>query len=219
MDEKIKLLLKYEKKLEAVKLVRQENGWGLKESKDYVDRVERLSRKRSKRSRKAPKAPNQGMENRVRFLLNQGKKAEAVQILFEKTTMKRRVAAEYVELLALLNSLHRESDTLEITVSPAVERQARLRILQGDKVEAIKFVYQNSPLRLRDAKQYVETLALTLSLRDLLNGSSINDLSQEQMDHIARQLMSKERKFDAIKLVHQATGMGLRDAKEYVEAL
>ncbi|MBA3531609.1 MAG: ribosomal protein L7/L12 [Ardenticatenales bacterium] len=79
-DEEIQRLVAQDKKLEAIKRVREITGMGLKESKDYVEALMPL-------------------DEEVRALLARGKKIEAVKRVREETGMGLKEAKDYVEAL------------------------------------------------------------------------------------------------------------------------
>jgi ribosomal protein L7/L12 len=234
MDEQIKLLLRQDKILYAVNLVRQQKGWGLRQAKEYVDAIER-NMKRKGNYRKIPPPPSE-IASEVRTLLRWGHKDKAIELLRQKTVMRRKEARAYIESLSLIDSIRKQSrqDSLSFgggfqqntaqaghnyQDKEALEGKARQILQVEGKVEAIKFVRQATKMGLREAKELVDNLALGSSSDNVLDERGRNKVSPEELEGKARQLLAKGRKFDAIKFVRQAGAMGLREAKEYVEAL
>ncbi|MDZ4720072.1 MAG: ribosomal protein L7/L12 [Roseiflexaceae bacterium] len=97
--------------------------------------------------------------------------------------------------------------------------EVRQWLVGGNKIEAIKRVRQHTSMGLKEAKDYVEALeagqAPTLPASPLAPSPGISDDLHDQI----RALLAKNQKIEAIKLVRQHTGMGLKEAKDYVEAL
>jgi ribosomal protein L7/L12 len=85
-----------------------------------------------------------------------------------------------------------------------------------DKIEAIKLVRERTGMGLRDAKEYVEGLGLDqpapLPPSPAATGSA--DLDTE-----VRHLVTQGAIIEAIKLVRERTGLGLKEAKDYVDRL
>lgn len=89
-------------------------------------------------------------------------------------------------------------------------------VSQGRTIEAIKRVRDSTGMDLHEAKAYVERLARRSSPETANERHAMPDPDIEQK---VRDLLSQRRKIEAIKRVREATGCGLREAKEYVEAI
>jgi ribosomal protein L7/L12 len=99
----------------------------------------------------------------------------------------------------------------------------------GRKIEAIKLVRERTQLGLADAKALVDALAAGDDGVDL--DLSRRSVEQEQEDlaavlvddpELAAQLVveiAAGRKIEAIKLLRERTGLGLKEAKDAIEAL
>lgn len=105
-----------------------------------------------------------------------------------------------------------------MTLFSESQKQNIVLLLQQDrKIEAIKWVIDNSDLGLKEAKDYVESLAMnpneatTQSLTD----SSISPMHAQEI----YALIQQGRKIEAIKLVKKYSTLNLKDAKEFVENL
>ncbi|MCP4540481.1 MAG: hypothetical protein GY832_25365 [Chloroflexi bacterium] len=55
LEKQVRILIDQDQKIEAIKHVREQTGWGLRESKDYVDSLESKKKRRRKRRRKRAK--------------------------------------------------------------------------------------------------------------------------------------------------------------------
>ncbi|WP_083983355.1 ribosomal protein L7/L12 [Actinomadura hibisca] len=103
---------------------------------------------------------------------------------------------------------------------PHVEARALELISQGLPVQAVKEVRQETGLSLKDAKDYVDALK---DGRPTLAASVAPPAPWERVPAAARdraaRLLAQNRKIQAVKEVREATGMGLKEAKDYVDAL
>jgi ribosomal protein L7/L12 len=106
----------------------------------------------------------------------------------------------------------------------------RARVLReieaGRKIEAIRIVRERTRLGLADAKALVDALAAGDDGVDLaLARQSVgDDVAQVALDdpELAAQLvleLAAGRKLEAIKLLRERTGLGLKEAKDAIEAL
>lgn len=99
-DQAIRVLIQQQKKIEAIKLVRERTGLGLKEAKDYVEEVERGGAPALPPLHPAP-APIQpgALDSEVRALLGRDRKIEAIKLVREQTGMGLKEAKDYVDTL------------------------------------------------------------------------------------------------------------------------
>ncbi len=89
----------------------------------------------------------------------------------------------------------------------------------GKKIEAIKLYRNATGSDLADAKFFIETLQYALKTGTVPEVSSDAPAPvREQIDAIV-QLLQDGKKIEAIKVYRQATGVGLKEAKESVEAI
>lgn len=88
---------------------------------------------------------------------------------------------------------------------------------QGNKIAAIKRVRELTGVGLREAKDYVDTRIMSHSLPE----QHVRVTSRENLssDSELQTLLARGNKLAAIKRVRELTGMGLREAKEYVDSL
>ncbi len=108
---------------------------------------------------------------------------------------------------------------------PSLEAEIQHIVAQGHKILAIKRVREQTGWGHKKAKNYVEALpALNNGSRSKDQEISIvsnflpNDLPIEKKAEV-RRLMMNGQKIAAIKQVRAEMGLGLREAKEYVENL
>ncbi len=91
----------------------------------------------------------------------------------------------------------------------AIEREVYFLLARGRKIEAIKMVRELTEMGLKEAKDYVDSLARSRS----------PDASKETLEFEARELLAQGRKIEAIKKVMVLTAMGLKEAKDFVDSL
>jgi ribosomal protein L7/L12 len=83
---------------------------------------------------------------------------------------------------------------------------------RGDKIEAIKLFRERTGAGLPEAKAAVEALHQQLS-------GLASDAEQDELERLVLDLMARSEKIEAIKVVRQRTKWGLKEAKDFVEAL
>jgi ribosomal protein L7/L12 len=71
---------------------------------------------------------------------------------------------------------------------------------------------------LKEAKDYVEALPNAPALASLSSAAPA-PVGGSQVEAEARRLLAAGNKIEAIKRVRELTGMGLKEAKDYVESL
>jgi ribosomal protein L7/L12 len=90
---------------------------------------------------------------------------------------------------------------------------------QSQKIEAIKLVREHTGMGLKEAKDYVEAIEHGGTPELPTPPSQPAPLQAGALDSQVRALLTRNRKIEAIKLVRGHTGMGLKEAKDYVEAI
>ncbi len=105
----------------------------------------------------------------------------------------------------------------------AADSVVRAMAARGEKIEAIKMVREMTGLGLKEAKDYVEALpnapSMMVVARQMVMASSAQAGGSASVRTEAAALVARGEAIAAIKLVHDRTGMGLKEAKEYVDAL
>lgn len=86
-------------------------------------------------------------------------------------------------------------------------------VREGRKIEAIKLVREVTGCGLKEGKDAVEKLE-----RELTPGQPPVPRGKEADDEI-RRLLREDRKIEAIKVYREATGCGLKEAKDAVERI
>nr|WP_178130567.1 ribosomal protein L7/L12 [Reyranella sp. CPCC 100927] len=105
----------------------------------------------------------------------------------------------------------------------AADSVVRAMVARGEKIEAIKMVREMTGLGLKEAKDYVEALPNAPSMmtvaRQMVMASSAAAGGSASVRTEAATLVARGQALEAIKLVRERTGMGLKEAKDYVDAL
>jgi len=143
VEREARALIRQGRPIEAIKRVWELTGWGLRESKDYVDALIR-----DDPVNWALLAP------KVRDLLAQDMKDEAVEWVVAQTEMDVQKARDYVDLM----SRPAQSSPRSQDLPAQVVSQVRALLAQDRKIDAIKLVHSLTDGGLRESKDYVESL-------------------------------------------------------------
>lgn len=102
-------------------------------------------------------------------------------------------------------------------MKPIDEADVRQRLERDGKIQTIHFVMQEAEVCLSEAKQYVDSL---LEQDNTSAQAEIPSQNSAQPDEgKVRSFLVRGEKLQAIQFVREQTGMGLYEAKNYVEAL
>ncbi len=96
-----------------------------------------------------------------------------------------------------------------------LEQEVRFLLEQGKKIEAVKRVVQQTGKGLKESKDYVDAL----QAESAAGAGHKVGLSQETLEFEVRHLVARGRKIEAIKKVRELTGMGLKEAKDFVDSV
>jgi ribosomal protein L7/L12 len=101
-----------------------------------------------------------------------------------------------------------------------IQEQIADLLARGQKIEAIKRYREYTGLGLKEAKDAVEAMARSDMLdRPKPKREPVERLSDHQIAGQVELLLRSGRKIEAIKLYREHTGLGLKEAKDWVEAL
>jgi len=158
-DNQIKSLLAQDKIIQAVRLVVERTGWGLKKSKDYVDALAQSSLSGDVMS-KIPNDPDKLVANKARQFVASNRKIEAIQLVHHNTEMDLKEAKDYIDRLDLEHSLHDILDDtpLKDLSQSLLDTKARELVALGRKVDAIKLMHRATNMSLSEANKYINTL-------------------------------------------------------------
>ena len=108
------------------------------------------------------------------------------------------------------------------SLGPDGDRDVRVLLASGQKIQAIKLVRELTGIGLKEAKDYVESLppaSLELDVGSVnVEASSASPATQEIEAEVGA-LLASGNKIAAIKRVRELTGMGLKAAKDFVDSL
>ena len=101
----------------------------------------------------------------------------------------------------------------------SLAERIRLLLGQGEKIAAIKLFREETGFGLAEAKDAVERLAggAPLAASDQGQQPSFSDVSDAERPFV--ELLARGQKIGAIKLYREQRGVGLKEAKDAVEAL
>lgn len=103
------------------------------------------------------------------------------------------------------------------------EGEVRALLGGGQKIEAIKLVRERTGMGLKEAKDYVDRLEVNApgtgaAFPEVSRGASMN-VAEAEHDEQVQALLRDGNKLGAIKRVMELTGLGLKEAKELVDAM
>jgi ribosomal protein L7/L12 len=161
-------LLLQGQKIQAIKVVREYTGWGLKEAKDYV---EALEAGHAPPPSAGPAAQQQaaggdtlaGVDARIRQLISDRQKIQAIKLVREHTGWGLKEAKDYVEALSVGEAAPLEEVLADRPAAapgppPDLEAAVRQLLLDGDKIAAVKLVREHTDWGLKEAKDYVDRI-------------------------------------------------------------
>ena len=119
--------------------------------------------------------------------------------------------AGLAELRRLLASLPAATQAQTEENTPAWEAPARLLAAHGLKMNAIRYVHEMAGLELKEAQHLVKSWSYPPPDRTTSRASAIWETE-------ARALLAQGEKYNAIKLVREKTGLGMRDAQDLLES-
>ena len=156
-------------------------------------------------------------ENEVQQLMIQGRKIEAIKRVRALTGMGLKDAKDYVEALPdTPPSTHLGSSRLPLPIEPpGLEAEVRRLLAQHRKIEAVKRVRERMGVNLKQAKDYVESFPISTLNSDL----DTPLIDHPKLEAEVRQLLTVGKTIQAIRRVREDTGLGLLEAKNYVESL
>ena len=158
-----------------------------------------------------------GDDPELMALINGGQLIHAIKLVRrQRPELGLKEAKDYVEAVAAGRqaALPEKPPPEELAPLDTVEL---LRLVdQGKAIAAIKLVRERTGLGLKEAKDYVERLS---SDRTMPPPSTRPALQTGDLDTEIQRLLEERNPIAAIKLVRERTGLGLKEAKEYVERL
>lgn len=160
--DEIRALVQSQRKIEAIKRIRETTQLGLKESKDIADALERGEAPPADLRLRAelPPATADAPLARVYTLMQAGQKIEAIKAYREATGASLVEAKDAVE--AVMNRGASELPAFVKRAAPAAGQsgldQVKQLLRSGQKIEAIKAYREMTAVGLKEAKDAVEAL-------------------------------------------------------------
>jgi ribosomal protein L7/L12 len=161
----------------------------------------------------------------VQALVARGNKIEAIKRLRDLTGLGLKEAKDYVESLPPIMS---SGDDFPPDAQPAPRPlsetdldELRALVAQGNKIVAIKRCRELTGLGLKEAKDFVEALPASgpVYVASAPTRATAQALvSQADLNEV-RALLARGNKIEAIKRYRELTGLGLKEAKDFVDTL
>ena len=95
LEYEVQNLLAQNRKIQAIKVVRERMNWGLKQAKDYVDDLATGNKPNAPQ----PLISDETLDWQLRELMAQGKTIQAIKLVREHKNMGLKEAKRYVESL------------------------------------------------------------------------------------------------------------------------
>jgi ribosomal protein L7/L12 len=116
-----------------------------------------------------------------------------------------------------------ESKLNDLLAQPPVARgvdydHVRQLVNDGKKLEAVKYVREQTDLSLQEAKAAVEAIARGETPNLPQHAAAAHGVAGVDLDEI-NELLVQGKKIEAIKLYREQTGVGLKEAKDAIEAI
>ena len=199
LEGQVRALIEQNQKVEAIKLVRETTGWGLRKSKDYVDALARAALPA------LSPADEKTLKQGVRALIEQDRYAQAVKHVRERTGWDLGNCKAYVDALV-------KGDAVDWHF--IASRLSEL-LDQGMKDQAVGWLVAQGKMDAREAQNCVD---LVLAARSTHSSPGSLQLPAPVVSQV-RDLLAADRKVEAVKLVRILTHWGLSKSKEYVDSL
>jgi ribosomal protein L7/L12 len=97
--------------------------------------------------------------------------------------------------------------------------EVAMLLAKGGKMEAIKLMREKKGLPLAAAREAVETICREEAIVTPAPGLMATIQRAQQMSEEVQRLAATGRKIEAIKLLREKGGLGLKEAKELVDRL
>ncbi len=183
-------------------------------------------------SASAPAAPSLGSlmkqisaAGEIAELARNGDKLEAIKRYREVFNVGLAEAQDAVDKMAA-GQVTQASESFDAMPTEGAEPDVVYHVKQlleaGNKIEAIKLYRQATGLGLKEAKDAVEAIEAgqPVSLTNIMNAAANADAPQSQAMLLAvKALLQAGNKIEAIKVYRQFMGVGLKEARDAVEAM
>jgi len=101
----------------------------------------------------------------------------------------------------------------------ALREEVASLLTQGGKMEAIKLMRDKRGLQLAAAKEAVEAIGREEAIVPPASGLAATIQRAQEMSEEVRRLATTGKKIEAIKLLREKSGLGLKEARDLVDRL
>jgi ribosomal protein L7/L12 len=161
---------------------------------------------------------SQEQEQRIRQIAQGGSLIEAIKEYRLLTNVGLKEAKDAVEALMRGETLRAASQPAEQPAASSQEKQILELMSQNQEIQAIKLYRAWTNAGLKEAKDAVEAMARGESV-EIPAPATPTPMDSAALDDQIRDLLAKGQKIEAIKMYRLATNLGLKEAKDYVEAI
>lgn len=169
-----------------------------------------------------PPGNSANLERTLHYWLGRGNKIEAIKAYRLATGSGLKEAKDVVEAFERGAALPGEFPLQGVAQSQAVPQTVEAHIEEllraGNKIEAIKVFREVTGEGLKESKDAVEAFERGEPLQ-LSSVPAAPPLSPQGLDEQVRLLLLQDKKIEAIKVYREATGYGLKEAKDAVESI
>jgi ribosomal protein L7/L12 len=155
--------------------------------------------------------------NEIKSLARAGNLITAIMLYRDLTGVSLKEAKDAVEAIARGEPVNLPASAASAAPSLGAEAQIRKLVADGKKLEAVKLYRQLTEADLSSAVDAVDAIVSGKPVsipRETFGGGT--DVS---FDDRIRQLVAANQKIEAIKLYRERTNVGLKEAKDAVEAM
>ncbi len=206
--EQIELLLKNGRKIEAIKLFRQDTGTTLKKAKYAVE----FMQEELQLSDFNQRHNNADEDAELRQYIQSGKKINAIKRYRELAGVGLKEAKLAVELLEKRDN---QPAIHQISAPDTDDAELWSYIKSGDKIRAIKRYRQLYGTGLKEAKNAIDSLTDNTTYTTTSTEASTGYVDPDEL----QRLIQAGRKIEAIKYYRECTGVSLKEARDAVEWL
>jgi ribosomal protein L7/L12 len=157
-------------------------------------------------------------EENIRQIALGGQEIEAIKQYRLLTNAGLKEAKDAVEALMRGETFSVDSQPAERPASSSREQQILALMSQNQEIQAIKLYRGWTNVGLKEAKDAVEAMARG-TMVSIPVPESVAPVDSSSVDDQIRALLAKRQKIEAIKVYRLATNLGLKEAKDYVEAI
>ncbi|RPI24346.1 MAG: hypothetical protein EHM70_21405, partial [Chloroflexota bacterium] len=161
--------------------------------------------------------PDAGLEAQVMAYMRQGKKLDAIRVYRQATLAGLKEAKDAVERIEAGAPPHQqESQHVNYPLREDWRPEVESLLRQGKKIDAIRVFRMATGAGLKEAKDVVDALeaGLPYSAPQAPAPADPVELRRQVED-----LLRRRNKLEAIRAYRQATGKGLKEAKDEVEEI